>query len=88
MSVIWVLIISLLSIIIYLVFALCKVESKLLDSQKQIFNPNLKHSYSGRYVHFTNSGIKVDIDRYLKTEEGKAALLRLEKSSEKFRKKN
>lgn len=41
---------------------------------------------SDRYVNFTDGGIKVDVDRYLKTPEGKAAVDRIQKSSERFRK--
>lgn len=33
-----------------------------------------------RYVTFTATGIYVDIDRYLKTEAGKAALDRIDRS--------
>lgn len=49
-------------------------------------NPDLKYSQSDRYVHFTDGGIKVDVARYLKTPEGKAAVDRIQKSSERFRK--
>lgn len=42
-------------------------------------------SYSGRYVHFTDGGICVDIARYLRSEAGRIALDRIERSSERFR---
>lgn len=53
-------------------------------------NKKLKCSDAKRYVEFTDSGIYVDVVRYLKTPEGQATLTRLqqiEKSSEMFREK-
>lgn len=39
---------------------------------------------SKRYVEFTSGGINVNIGRYLKSEEGQAALKKIEAASKKF----
>ena len=49
--------------------------------------PKYSYNYTDRYVNFTDSAIKVDVARYLKTPEGIATIERIEKSSERFDRK-
>lgn len=39
-----------------------------------------------RYVIFTSAGIHVDIDRYLRSEKGKAAIGRIDKAGNRLKK--
>jgi hypothetical protein len=40
---------------------------------------------TGRFVHFRESGVQVDVGRYLKSNEGRRALEKIETASKQFR---
>jgi hypothetical protein len=46
-----------------------------------------RESSTGRFVHFRESGVQVDVGRYLKSDEGRRALEKIETASKQFKTK-